>query len=203
MKIRTGIVAAVVGVLVGGVGTGVVMLNANPPKVQTAATDDSVVVTEELVRGFKISALTYRYTNFIYSEEVLKLGDVELPFSKAYLGVQYDGVMEIGIDASDLEVAQSGDQLVVTLPPVQILSHTLVKGSTHVVFDMSAPLNSNQIADYTRIFDADQTKMEERAKSSGVIDQATASVKEQLENLIYSIPGVKGKYQVTFKTTPA
>ena len=148
----------------------------------------SAPFNQEVVRSFTITSLTYRYSNIIYQESVSTIGDIDIPFTKAYLGVRYDGVMEIGVDASRLTITDLGDTVIITLPAPQILSHTLVPGTTEVLFDVDTVFNRNKIDDYTQLFDAERLKMEERAKTSGMMEMAADSAKEQLTAFIDSLP---------------
>ena len=196
MKKLTVALAALVLVLAGIIA---VMTYVQTHNVAVDARQGSAPFNETAVKSFKISALTYRYTNIIYRERVLKVGNWSVPFTDAHLGVRYDGVMEIGVDASQATVAQSGDTITITLPPAKILSHTLVPGTTQVLFDVSH-LAPNTVADYTALFDSEQSAMEQRAIDSGMLTTATTSAQEQLKDFVGSLPGME-TYTVTVKTS--
>ena len=152
--------------------------------------------SESAVKAFNISSLTYRYTNIIYREKVQKLGDFNIPFTKTTLGVRYDGVMEIGVDASQMTVAHTDTTVTITLPPAKILSHTPVAGSTQVLFDNGNLFASNDIPDYVALFDSEQRAMEQRAIDSGLLTTAATNAKDQLKDFVTSLPGMDA-YTVT------
>ncbi|MDR0488486.1 MAG: DUF4230 domain-containing protein [Propionibacteriaceae bacterium] len=144
---------------------------------------------ESVVKGFKISSLTYQYSNVVYHESVSQIAGIEIPFTKAYLAVRYDGVMEIGVDASRLTFTQSGTVVTIAFPPAQILSHSLVPGTTEVLFDHDNVFNHNKIADFTELFDHELSAMEDRARTSGMLLTASKEAKDQVKGFIDSLPG--------------
>jgi len=171
------------------------------PVVETQTRQGGQVISAEVIKSFKISALTYRYTNLIYSEDVKKIGNVNIPFTKKYLAVRYEGVMEIGIDASQMQVTQTDTGVTIVLPPAQVLSHTLVPGSTEVLVDVDTLFNYNKVEDYTQLFDAEQQAMEQKAADSGLLTQAAQNAKDQLTAFLSSIPGVPADYTITINLT--
>ena len=154
---------------------------------------------EEVIKSFKISTLTYRYTNLIYEKDVKTIGGVELPFTDSYLGVQYDGVIEIGINGNEIEVSQTDDTITIKLPEAKILSHTQVNGSTEVLFDKSSVFNRNEVGEYIELFESRKLAMEERVEEMGLFKEARENAKEQIQNLLYAFPGVKDTYTIIFE----
>ena len=185
------VLAAVIGIMV-FLGT----------QVKPEVVQGSAPFNESAVRSFKISSLTYRYTNIIYREGVQKLGDFNIPFTKTYLGVRYDGTMDIGIDAEQMTVTYSGEDVTITLPPTKILSHSLVHGTMEVLFDVDTPFARNSVSDYNQLFDSEQQAMEQRAIEAGMLDTAAANAKQQMQDFVASLPGMEN-YTVTVKSAAA
>ncbi|MCL1846926.1 MAG: DUF4230 domain-containing protein [Coriobacteriia bacterium] len=159
----------------------------------------NAIEAEEVIKSFKISTVTYRYTNFIYEKDVKTLGGVELPFTDAYLGVQYDGVIEIGIDGSEIKVTQTEDTITIRLPEAKILSHTQVSGSTEVLIDKGTVFNRNEVGEYIELFESRKLAMEERVEEMGLFEEARENAKEQLLNLLYAFPDVRDTYTIIFE----
>ena len=193
MKKLTAILAVLV-VILGSVLAVSVYLQTNGVTNETR--QGGAAFNESTVKAFKISSLTYQYTNIIYRENVQKLGDFNIPFTKTTLGVRYDGVMEIGVDASQMTVAQTDTTVTITLPPAKILSHTPVAGSTQVLFDNGNLFASNSIPDYVALFDSEEAAMEQRAIDSGLLTTAATNAKDQLRDFVISLPGMDA-YTVT------
>ena len=199
MRKLVAILLAVVLVLAGVIAF---LLLRPGPVVQTETRQGGQVITAQVIKSFKISSLTYRYTNLIYSEDVKKIGNINLPFTKKYLAVRYEGVMEIGIDGSEIQVSQTDTSVTIVLPPAKVLSHTLVPGSTEVLVDVDTPFNDNTVQDYTQLFDAEQQAMEQKAADQGLLQQAADNAKDQLWAFLNSIPGVPDDFTITINLTP-
>jgi hypothetical protein len=86
--------------------------------------------------------------------------------------------MEIGIDASRIEVTQTDAIITVTLPPTEILSHTLVNDSVEVLVDAGTVFNNNSVSDYTELFNTEQIAMEEKARTGGLREEAQSNTEE-------------------------
>ena len=159
----------------------------------------SSLIAEEVIKSFKISTLTYRYTNFIYEKDVKTIGGVELPFTDTYLGVQYDGIIEIGIDGSEIKVTQTEDTITIKLPKAKILSHTQVNGSTEVLFDKGTVFNRNEVGEYIELFESRKLVMEDRVEEMGMFEEARENAKEQLLNLLLAFPDIEDNYTIVFE----
>ena len=159
----------------------------------------SAIRAEEVLKNFEISSLVYRYTNFVYSEDVMKYKDFEIPFTKTYFGVQYDGVMKLGVDGSKISVRQTEDKIIIKLPLAEILSHEQVKDSTEVLFNVDNVFNRNKIEEYIVLFDAERTKMETKAVDAGLLEEAQANAKEQLADFLNAIPAIREGYTIEFE----
>jgi hypothetical protein len=203
-EVRNSVVAVAVGaglVLGGGAAIGALK---PPVTVETQTVMESAPFNEEAVRAFKISGLTYNYTNFIYREDVRtlnigKLTTANIPGTKTQIGVSYDGKMEIGVDASAMKINQQGQKVTITLPKPQILSHEEVRGTMKVVFDNSNLFNDNSVAEFVELFDSEKTAMEQRAVDRGFLLEAGDSAAQQLEDFINSLPGMD-EYNVVVRT---
>ena len=171
-------------------GTGTVTVQKN---------EGGAIVASEVLENFEVCSLVYRYTNFVYSEDVMKFKDFEIPFTKAYFGVQYDGIMKIGVDGGKISVRQTEGRIVVRLPAAEILSHEQVLGSTEVLFDVDNVFNRNKIDEYVTLFDAEREKMEAKAREAGLLEEARASAEVQLADFLNAIPAVRDGYVIVFE----
>jgi len=159
----------------------------------------SAIQAYEIIKSFKISSLTYRYTNIMYDESANYIGNFKVPMSQKYLGICYDGVMEIGIDGSKIEVSQLDGIITIRLPEVEILAHTPVNDSMRTLFDIDTLFVKNHVSDFVDLFNSQQKEMEEKAVDMGLLEQAAASTEEQLTGFLDSIPEIKNNYTIVFE----
>ena len=159
----------------------------------------SVIEASEVIKSFKVSSLTYRYTNIMYDECANYIGNFKVPMSQRHLGVSYDGVMEIGIDGSMIEVSQLDGIITIRLPEVEILAHTPVNDSMKILFDIDTVFVKNHVSNFVDLFNSQQKEMEKRVVDMGLFEQATASAQEQLAGFLEAIPEIQENYTIVFE----
>jgi hypothetical protein len=151
------------------------------------------VVTEafdvQAVRSFKISSLTYAYSDFIYDPDAIELPVVKanLPFSKSHLGIEYKGKMEIGIDASKLKVTENDKVITIVVPKAEILSHEIV-GTPEILFNISGLFNRNTPEEVLPlVFEVGKPKVEKNAIEYGYLQTAQTLAADQLKSFVESL----------------
>lgn len=159
----------------------------------------NVIQASEVIKSFKISSLTYRYTNIMYDKSAKYIGKFKVPWSQKHLGVSYDGVMEIGIDGSRIEVSQDESVITIRLPQVEILAHTPVNDSMQILFDINTIFVKNDVSDFVELFNSQQKEMERKVVEMGLLEQACASAQEQLAGFLKAIPEIRDNYSVVFE----
>ena len=88
------------------------------------------------------------------------------------------------MDLEAAEVSISGDTVTVTLPEAEILSHEIDEDSVEVFDEKTSIFNPFTVEDFTA-FQADQkAAMEERALSSGLLEEARAKAVSGVEQLL-------------------
>jgi len=185
-------VAVLIVALAGAVAVMALLLSSRYDiEIKEVGRTGDALLAEDVLRGFEIASLTYRYTNVIYAEDVKKFGGFELPLTKSYFGVQYDGVMKIGVDGRMIEVSQTGHAIRIKLPEAKVISHTLVNDSIKILFNIDTIFNPNHIEDFTKLFQSKQKEMEAKAAKSGLPAEARESAKEQLEQFLYTFPEIR------------
>jgi hypothetical protein len=160
----------------------------------------NAVTATEVLKGFEVASLTFRYTNVVSYSDVMKLGPISIPGTSKYLAVKYDGIIKMGVDASRLSVSLDG--YTVTLPHAEILSHEQVPDSLAVLIDDSGIFVDNEVAEYVDLFKSEMKSMEAKAVESGMLDEAEASAAEQILSFLNSFPDLAGKVTVKFETVP-
>ena len=94
------------------------------------------------------------------------------------------GVITAGVDLSQARVEVTGEQVTVTLPAAQILSHEIDPDSLEVFDETRSIFNPITIQDYNG-FQADQQGvMEEKALQSGLLTQAQDQAEAAVTGLL-------------------
>ena len=162
----------------------------------------SVTVEQQLQQISQLATTQYAYTNMGQFERGSDFYGIRIPFTTSrfivsYSGVitatsrfivSYSGVITAGVDLSQAQVEVTDEQVTVTLPAAQILSHEIDPDSLEVFDETRSIFNPITIEDYNG-FQADQQGvMEEKALQAGLLiqaqDQAEAAVTGLLTPLL-------------------
>ncbi|MDR2767649.1 MAG: DUF4230 domain-containing protein [Treponema sp.] len=179
-----------------------------PPALETTSDISAHTVVKEALPIGEYASLAYRYTSVVKDVSAKDLNGWTIPFTTRKYIFTYDGIMKLGIDASQILVEETpptgaGDtksgppEIRVILPSVKILSHEIIDDSIEV-FDQSQTIfNQIKVDEAFRVTADRKREMEEKALASDAVDDAKASLAQQLGGLLGGLPGVKDKYSVT------
>ena len=145
---------------------------------------DAVVLETQIRDISELASVTYTYTNMAQFESSNDFYGVKIPFTTKSFILTYDGTIKAGVDLEAAEVSISGDTVTVTLPEAEILSHEIDEDSVEVFDEKTSIFNPFTVEDFTA-FQADQkAAMEERALSSGLLEEARAKAVSGVEQLL-------------------
>ena len=143
-----------------------------------------MVLQNQLTEIRELATVTYAYTNMAQFENSNDFYGVKIPFTTKSFILTYDGTIKAGVDLEAAEVSISGDTVTVTLPEAEILSHEIDEDSVEVFDEKTSIFNPFTVEDFTA-FQADQkAAMEERARSSGLLEEARAKAVSGVEQLL-------------------
>ena len=198
-KLKKPVIFAVVIVLVlaGSFFGGMIFQNRASSNSVTVISSN--IIANELIGISEYASLEYGYTNIGKFEDQGDFYGWKVPLTTKSFIITYDGIMKMGIQGEDIDIAVEGNRILVTLPPAEILSHE-IKEDTVEVFDQTRNIfNPILIEDYTA-FAADRKKeMEKKALESGLLEEAEERAEQQLTLLIRSAIGTDGDYEIIFQ----
>ena len=173
------------GVLLCALVGGVCFLGGRWSAGQSGTTQiDAVVLQNQLTEIRELATVTYAYTNMAQFENSNDFYGVKIPFTTKSFILTYDGTIKAGVDLEAAEVSISGDTVTVTLPEAEILSHEIDEDSVEGFDEKTSIFNPFTVEDFTA-FQADQkAAMEERALSSGLLEEARAKAVSGVEQLL-------------------
>ncbi|MDR3295652.1 MAG: DUF4230 domain-containing protein [Clostridiales Family XIII bacterium] len=158
----------------------------------------SAIMVAEAIRAFKIASLEYRYTNVVTSVDAKSIAGLKIGFTEKSLIVQYDGVIQIGVDGDlmRVDVDDVGRKLLITLPAAEILSHTQIPDSTFVLVERDGLFNSNKVSEYTELFNEKMKEMEAKVINNGYLETAYENAVADLTGFINAFPDIGDNYEV-------
>ena len=126
--------------------------------------DAKADITSDLISGklteiSEYATLEYYYTNIGKFEEQGNFYGRKIPLSTKSFIVTYDGVIKMGVRGEDINVDVKENQIIVHMPPAEILSHE-IKDDPMEVFDQSRNVfNPIKIEDYNAFYSDNKKEM--------------------------------------------
>lgn len=158
---------------------------------------DSATIEASMAEIQELATMEYAYTNMGKFESTKEINGIKIPFTTSKIIITYDGVIKAGYDLSKVKTAVNGNEVIITLPEVEVLSHTIDYDSLQIMDEQYSIFNQFEVTDYNGFY-AEQSKlMEEKAISKGLFEKAEANGKVMIESLIAGLS--KEEMTVTFR----
>lgn len=169
----------ILGALCFGGGFLVSGLQRTPPPELSA-----IVVQNELRQVSQLATARYGYTNMGQFEQANDFYGITLPFTTKRFIVAYEGEILAGVDLEKAEVELTEQQLAVSLPQAEILSHEIDEGSLEVFDESRNIFNPITIEDYNGFHLDQKGKMEEKAVGNGLLALAEEQARLVAEQIL-------------------
>ncbi|MBQ9037415.1 MAG: DUF4230 domain-containing protein [Erysipelotrichaceae bacterium] len=145
---------------------------------------DSATIEASMAEIQELATMEYAYTNMGKFESSKEFKGIKIPFTTSKYIITYDGVIKAGYDLSKATVSVNGNEVTITLPDVEVLSHTIDYDSLQIMDEQYSIFNQVEITDYNGFY-AEQSKlMEEKAINKGLFEKAEVNGKTMIESLI-------------------
>lgn len=165
--------------------------NESPPRM----TQQQIITELNAISEYAV--LDYRYTNVAEFEDKIEFYGWKVPLTGKSFVISYDGSMKLGI-AETPQVQLLGDEIIIRLPPISVLSHEIFEDSLQILEQTKNLFNPLKIEDYAT-FAADQKLVvEQDALADGLYDEARANAEAQLSDMLARLPGINGVYTISF-----
>jgi hypothetical protein len=187
------------------------------PQIITEQSEVSAhTVIKEVLPIGEYASLAYHYTSVVKDINARDIRGWTIPFTTRKYIFTYDGTMKLGIDGSQIRVDEIPTEsaetagadsaanttakpiIRITLPPIKILSHEIIDDSIEVFEQSQTIFNEIKIDDAFNVTADRKRELEERVMAGTVVDEAKASLEQQLGNLLRGLPGIRDSYDVVF-----
>lgn len=142
---------------------------------------DLVVLQEKIEQCNELATASYLYTD----AELFKEG-IDIPFltGKEFI-LKYSGSIKAGVNLDDVEIERDGQGVVlVKMPPSYIISHELDENSFEVLREHETIFSSIKIEDVQGFRAKQKERMEERARMSGVLEEAEENARSSIRSIL-------------------
>lgn len=139
---------------------------------------------QEIEQIGELATVSYYYTNMGKFEDVIKLLDMDVPFTTKGFILSYDGEIKAGVDLNKVEIDVTNEVITVTVPTARILSHEIDLDSVVLYDEKNSIFNGISAEDVTEFLKNQQTLMEEKARNNGILAKAQENATEVLYSLL-------------------
>jgi hypothetical protein len=160
------------------------------------------IIKEVLPIG-EYASLAYHYTSVVKDINSKDINGWTIPFTTRKYIFTYNGTMKLGIDGTKIHIEEKAAEnglpvIVVTLPPIKILSHEIIDNSIEVFEQSQTIFNEIDIQDAFMVTAERKREMETSVMGGDAVKDARASTEQQLGVLLRSLPGIRGVYEIEF-----
>ncbi len=147
----------------------------------------AVVLEGRLAEISELASVTYTYTNMAQFENSDDFYGMKIPFTTKKFILAYDGTIKAGIDLGDVEIEVRDNDVTVTLPEAEILSHEIDADSVEIFDEKTSIFNPFTIEDFTAFQAAQREVMEEKALQRGLLAQAREKAGNSVRLMLASV----------------
>ncbi len=151
----------------------------------------SHVLDQKLQEIGELATVEYHYTNMGKFENQLDFYGWAVPLTKKSFIVSYDGVIKAGVDISHMASVVKNNEVIISLPEPQILSHEIDFGTLTVYDESRNIFNPISITDYQQFSLDQQAAMEQRVVAAGLLDEARKKAEGAMRQLVRLISGAE------------
>ena len=144
----------------------------------------SELIAGELSDLSEYASLEYRYTNVGKFEDRVDFYGWQVPWTTKSFIITYDGALKLGLRGNEVQFRTQGQEVILKLPPAQILSHEIYEDKIEVLDQSKNIFNPIQIEDYTSFAADRKREVEEKARQDGLFEEAQTRAEVQLGRLL-------------------
>ena len=148
---------------------------------------DMELLKEQITEISEMATLEYRYSGkATYDGGSLQLFGKNIPFTAKSMVVYYEGIVKLGADLSNLSIEPGAErnQLIVTIPHSEILSHEIDEDTWEVLDVKNGLFNKVTLEDNGEFVKKQKKTREKEILSSDLPDQADEKMVGQLTNFL-------------------
>lgn len=162
---------------------------------------DMKIVLKDIQAIGELATVEYLYTDAGKFSDPKQLFGHDIPFTKKSFVMRWDGSIKAGIrDVNNITAAADEDTKVitVTLPQMEILTHTVDKNSLEVLDESSSLFNPISVDDVSSFQRESEAATEQRALDNGILEKAQTNAESLIRGLLTGNELIKENYTIEF-----
>lgn len=185
--VKVGIACLAIGMMSGIIGT-LFFSNYNPPD-STSRESASVVFSRIVSQNELVSvSLDYNIVDKVTdANSFFNLFDI--PFTENSFWYRYTGTIKAGVNLETAEIAESGDEVTITLDPAHIISNTPNMDESGALEENNNILNPIHVEDVDAFQRQCVEQSQTQAIEGGLLAEAQTEAEARLSSLFYAAMG--------------
>ena len=186
------------------------LMNQILPAYHSTSFSSSSII-KDILPISEYSSLTYHYTTVAdFEDEAYRqiLGrTLKIPGTTKTRKLLYsfDGTIKLGINASKIEIEQVGSKIILTMPPIEILSHEIDENSLKVHLDETKGLFAQGLSfdEKFKLIENKRKEIEQKVLTQDIAQEARLSAESQFSAFLQNLPSIKDRYSIEFIWPPS
>ena len=161
---------------------------------------DVTNLEQQILSIGELATVEYNYRDVITMTDSHSIGGWDIPLTQKSFIIVVEGIIKIGIDATDISINASDatKTITITIPKTKILSHEIDEDSVEVLEESSGLFNKVSIEDWKTMAVEKKQAMEDKVRGGDLFTRAENDAVRLLQTLIESV--VPEDYTVTVKS---
>lgn len=152
---------------------GVIFFILNKNEIEQESQYDATAIMNRIENLSELALVKYNYTGVIGFNEYLKLLDMNVPFTKKYFLLKYNGYVKAGLELDKVQISVDKDYIELRLPEAKIFDTVIDEKSIHVYNQSGNVFNPLKVEDFKNALIAEKKKIQASAIKEGILSNAT------------------------------
>lgn len=152
---------------------GAIFFILNKNEIEQESQYDATAIMNRIENLSELALVKYNYTGVIGFNEYLKLLDMNVPFTKKYFLLKYNGYVKAGLELDKVQISVDKDYIELRLPEAKIFDTVIDEKSIHVYNQSGNVFNPLKVEDFKNALIAEKKKIQASAIKEGILSNAT------------------------------
>lgn len=159
------------------------------------------LINSEIQDIGELATVEYLFTDAGKYEDSAELFGQDVPFTKKSFIIKWNGTVKAGVRIEEVtaEVDRANKEIVVHIPPAEILSYDPDTDSVEILDEKSSIFNPVKVGDVKKFDAISEDAMKQRAIENGILEKAFENAKKIIQNMLYTDLVKELDFKITFQ----
>lgn len=149
---------------------------------------DDTRVLDTISQVLELNTVRYNYSNIVTIKKDKSINNIKIPFTEKSFIVKYDGVINGGITAKDINILNNnGKEITIEIKKIRILQHYIDDKKIYIYDIKNSIFNKLDIQEIFNDINKYKEEYEEKLIREGFFNEVQNKTKLSLENMLKNI----------------